>query len=144
MKGMTIGAAVALLVAALMAGSPFFFYGTNTGSDSGGEAAWAFFFVTIPIGAFMGLVAVMLLIIVSIIGIVRARGASTVRLIIASAAPILMILPAGFLIAGFVNFWLSSTWSLILAAMSLVGIVLAIITGFTSPAKRMAGVGIAS
>lgn len=143
MKGMTIGAAIALLVAVLMAGSPFLFYGTSANSDSG-EAAWVFLFVTIPIGVFMGLVALMLLIIVSIIGIVRARGTSTVRLTIAILAPILMILPTGLLIAAFVNAWVTSIWALILTAMILVGIVLAVITGFTPRAERLAAGGSAA
>ena len=134
MKGMTIGAAIALLVAVLMAGSPFLFYGTSANSDSG-EAAWVFLFVTIPIGVFMGLVALMLLIIVSIIGIVRARGTSTVRL---------MILPTGLLIAAFVNAWVTSIWALILTAMILVGIVLAVITGFTPRTEKMAARGSAA
>ena len=138
MKGMTIGAAIALLVAVLMAGSPFLFYGTSANSDSG-EAAWVFLFVTIPIG-----VALMLLIIVSIIGIVRARGTSTVRLTIAIVAPILMILPTGLLIAAFVNAWVTGIWALILTAMILVGIVLAVITGFTPRAEKMAAGGSAA
>ena len=89
-------------------------------------------------------IALMLLIIVSIIGIVRARGTSTVRLTIAIVAPILMILPTGLLIAAFVNAWVTGIWALILTAMILVGIVLAVITGFTPRAEKMAAGGSAA
>ena len=55
-----------------------------------------------------------------------------------------MILPTGLLIAAFLNSWVTSVWAVILAAMSLVGIVLAIITGLTSPVKDVALEGSAS
>jgi hypothetical protein len=48
-----------------------------------------------------------------------------------------MILPTGLLIAGYLNAWLTSFWALTFAAMGIVGVVLAIITGLTSPAKSV-------
>jgi len=62
--------------------------------------------------------------------------ATTVRLIIAIAATPLMTRPTGLLIAGYLNAWLTSFWALTFAAMGIVGVVLAIITGLTSPAKN--------
>ena len=86
MKGMSIGAVIGLILAVLIAGLPVLFFT----DDSDGElmgGGWVFFIITIPIGALITLVALVLLIIVSIIGIFRCRGTSTVRLIIAIAAP---------------------------------------------------------
>ena len=47
-----------------------------------------------------------------------------------------MILPTGLLIAGYVNASLTNFWALTFAAMGLVGVVLSIITGLTTPAKN--------
>jgi hypothetical protein len=148
MKGMTIAAAIGLLFAVLVAGSPFLlFLGADPNSDTAGGAGFALMFVTIPMGAIVGLVSWIMLVVVSIIGVFRVRGESTVRLIITIAAPILLILPIGVLIWGFVNALSTefanfhaatpTTWALI-GAMILGGVVLAIISGLTSPPKNVA------
>ena len=78
------------------------------------------------------------------LGSTDLSGTPTVRLTIAIVAPILMILPTGLLIAAFVNAWVTGIWALILTAMILVGIVLAVITGFTPRAEKMAAGGSAA
>ena len=141
MKGMSIGAGIALILALLIAGSPLLLL-TDAGPEGGAEAGWVFLFITIPAGALIGLVALGLSVTVSIIGISRARGTSASHLVIAIAALVLMVLSTGVFIALVQS--MNEIWLLAFAAMGLVGFVLAIITGFTSPAKRMAGVGSAS
>ncbi|NQW72733.1 MAG: hypothetical protein HQ453_08375 [Actinobacteria bacterium] len=143
MKGMSIGAVIGLILAALIAGSPELLFREDTDGEYMG-GGWLYYMVTIPIGALIGLVALVILIIVSSIGIARSRGTSTVRLIIAIAAPPLIILPIGLLLAGVLNEWMTNVWALTFAALGLVGIVLAVITGLTSPAKNVAVEGSAS
>lgn len=148
MKGMTIAAAIGLLFAVLVAGSPFLFLlGAGPNSDSAGGVGFALMFVTVPMGAIVGLVSWIMLVVVSIIGVFRVRGESTVRIIITIAAPILLLLPLGVLIWGFViamstefanvHAATPTTWALI-GAMILGGMVLAIISGLTSPPKNVA------
>lgn len=60
------------------------------------------------------------------------------------AAPILIVLPKGSLIVGIVKPRVTTIWAIIFAAISLVGIVLAIIIGLTTPAKNVALHGNAS
>jgi len=122
MKRMSIGAVIGLILAALIAGSPELLFREDTDGEYMG-GGWLYYMVTIPIGALIGLVALVILIVVSSIGI---------------AAPPLIILPIGLLIAGVLNEWMTNVWALTFAALGLVGIVLAVITGLTSPAKNVA------
>ncbi len=101
-------AAIGLLLAVLLAGSPFpFSLGADPNSDTAGGVAFSFISITV-------------------------------------AAPNFMILPKGSLIAGIVNPRVTTIWAMIFAAISLVGIVLAIIIGLTTPAKTVALHGNAS
>jgi hypothetical protein len=131
-KGMSIGAGIALILALLIAGSPLLLL-TDAGPEGGAEAGWVFLFITIPAGALIGLVALGLSVTVSIIGISRARGTSASHLVIAIAALVLMVLSTGVFIALVQS--MNEIWLLAFAAMGLVGFVLAIITGFIAPAK---------
>ena len=150
MKGLTIGAAIGLLFAVLVTGSPFLLaLAAESDDNSSGGAAFALMFVTVPMGAIIGVMSVIMLIIVSIMGIGRARGISVVRLIMAIAAPLLMVVPLVLLIIAAFNGWVSDEGKAISAAVilgvtGLVGAVLAIITGLASPAKNIAVGGTAS
>ena len=149
-RGLTIGAAIGLLFAVLITGSPFLLaLAAESDDNSSGGAAFALMFVTVPMGAIIGVMSVIMLIIVSIMGIGRARGISVVRLIMAIAAPLLMVVPLVLLIIAAFNGWVGEQGKAISAAVifgvtGLVGAVLAIITGLTSPAKNIAVGGTAS
>ena len=149
-RGLTIGAAIGLLFAVLITGSPFLLaLAAESDDNSSGGAAFALMFVTVPMGAIIGVMSVIMLIIVSIMGIGRARGTSVVRLIMAIAAPLLMVVPLVLLIIAAFNGWVSDEGKAISAAVifgvtGLVGAVLAIITGLTSPPKNIAVGGTAS
>jgi hypothetical protein len=129
---MSIGAAIALILAVLIAGSPLLLL-TDAGPEGGAEAGWVFLFITIPAGVLIGLVALGLSVTVSIIGISRARGTSASHLVIAIAALVLIVLSTGFFVALVQS--MNEIWLLVFAAVGLVGFVLAIITGFIAPAK---------
>lgn len=137
MKGMSIGAAIALIAAILVAGSPLLL-ATGAGPEGGADAGWVFLFVSIPAGILIGLVALGLAIAVSIIGIARARGRSSSHLGIAMAALVLMVVSTGFFVALVQS---SEIGLLIFAALGIIGFVLAIITGFIAPAKQALAAG---
>jgi hypothetical protein len=141
MKGMSIGAAIALILALLIAGSPLILL-TDAGPEGGAEAGWVFLFITIPAGALIGLVALGLSVTVSIIGISRARGTSATRLVIAIAALVLMVLSTGIFLVVVQS--MPEIWLVIFPAIGLVGFVLAIITGFIAPAKGATAAGSAA
>ncbi len=138
MKGMSIGAAIALILAVLVAGSPLLLL-TDAGPEGGAEAGWVFLFITIPAGVLIGLVALGLSVTVAIIGISRARGTSASHLAVAIAALVLMLLSTGIFIALVQS--MPEIWLVIFAAIGLVGFVLAIITGFLAPAKPASSPG---
>jgi TRAP-type C4-dicarboxylate transport system permease small subunit len=151
MKGLTIGAGIGLLFAVLIAGAPFLLaLGADSESDTAGGAVFALTFITIPMGAIVGLMAVTMLFVLSVIGVFRLRGESTVRRIIAIAAPILMMLPVGVFIWGSINAFATefdnvhsatpTTWALMgaISLVGVVGVVLAIISGLTAPPRKAA------
>ena len=149
MKGLTIGAAIGVLFAVLVACSPLLLALDAESDDSAGGAVFSLMFITVPIGILIGVMSVIMLTIVSIMGIGRARGTSVVRLIMAIAAPLLMVVPLVLLIIAAFNGWVSDEGKAMSAAVifgvtGLVGAVLAIITGLTSPAKNIAVGGTAS
>lgn len=139
MKGMSIGAAVGMIAAILIAFSPLLLLLEPEGSQGGAQTGWAFMFITIPLGFLIGFAAVVLAFIISIIGIVRSRGTSTSRLVIAIAALVLMISATGIVIP--LTQLMSQTqflWLVIFPIAGLVGFVLAIVTGFTAPPRKVA------
>lgn len=139
MKKMSIIAAVALIVAGLVAGSPFLLLLEPEGSQGGAQTGWVFLFITIPLGFLIGLSAVVLAVIVSILGIVRSRGISTARVLIAITALALMLSSIGIIIPVTQSIPESQyLWLLIFPAVGFVGFALAIVTGLMAPPRKVA------
>ena len=135
MKGMSIAACITMVLAVLIGLSPLLVLFSGAGGAGFEQVGWVYMFVTIPAGALLGLVAVILSLIVSFIGISRARGTSTPRLIIAVCAAAAMLLSIIGTLAVFVA---SIDPSLLLAfvALSLIGFILAMVTGFSAPGAQ--------
>ena len=107
------------------------------GSEGGMQTGWVFLIFTIPVGIGLGLWAFFLAFVMSIKGIARSRGTSTSHLIIAIAALVLLLVPAGIIPALLFN-WLQDFWLLIFPIAGLVGFVLAIVTGYKAPPEKVA------
>lgn len=135
MKGMSIAACITMVLAVLIGLSPLLVLFSGAGGADFDQVGWVYLFVTIPAGALLGLVAVVLSIIVSFIGISRARGTSTPRLIIAVCAAAAMLLSICGTVAALIS---SIDPNLLLAfvALSLIGFILAMVTGFAAPGAQ--------
>ncbi|NQW72731.1 MAG: hypothetical protein HQ453_08365, partial [Actinobacteria bacterium] len=95
MKGMTIAAAVTMVLAALIGLSPFLVLLSGIGGSDFEQVGWVFMFFTVPLGLLLILVAFGLAIAVSVMGISRARNRSNPRMLIAIGALVLMVLSLG-------------------------------------------------
>ena len=141
MKGMTIAAAVTMVLAALIGLSPLLILLSGAAGSEFGQVGWVFMFFTIPVGLLVSLVAFGLAIAVSIIGISRAKNRSTPRMLIAIGALVLMVVPTLCIL---VVLWVGSSGPtpnepILLAVFGVVGsagFVLGVITGFIAPARK--------
>ena len=135
-KGMTIAAAVTMVLAVLIGLSPLLVLLSGAGGPDFGQVGWVYMFFTIPAGALLGLVAVGLSTAVSIIGISRARSGSVPRLLIAIGGLAFMILSI-IGIVGSILASLDGVVSLIFLVLGIVGFILAVVTGFIAPARQL-------
>lgn len=140
MKGMSIAAAVTMVLAALIGLSPLLVALSGSGGSDFEQVGWVYMFVTIPAGALLGLVAVGLSFAVSIIGIGRARNRSTPGMLIAVGATSLMPISIGGILAS-VSITASTDARLFLPllflALGIVGFILGVVTGFIAPARQL-------
>ena len=133
MKAMSIGATVTFILAVFVGTSPAVF---ATSEQGDGGFVWILIFI--PLAAVLGSVALVLALIVSIMGIARARGTSTARLVVAVAALVLMVFPVGIYLA--IAFFddVADIWFLMVPGAGLIGFILAIMTGFLAAPKGTA------
>jgi len=140
MKGMTIAAAVTMVLAALIGLSPFLVLLSGIGGSDFEQVGWVFMFFTVPLGLLLSLVALGLAIAVSVIGISRARHRSNARMLIAIGALVLMVLSLGGIAVtpGAYIFDVSEESRLIVVfgVLGLAGFVLGVVTGFIAPARE--------
>ena len=138
MKGMTIAAAVTMVLAALIGLSPLLILLSGAAGSEFGQVGWVFMFFTIPVGLLVSLVAFGLAIAVSIIGISRAKSRSTPRMLIAIGALVLMVLSLGGVTVSLATYGMSIDLNLIaiFGLLGLAGIGLGIVTGFIAPARE--------
>ena len=138
MKGMTIAAAVTMVLAALIGLSPLLILLSGAAGSEFGQVGWVFMFFTIPVGLLVSLVAFGLAIAVSIIGISRAKNRSTPRLLIARRALVLMVLSLGGVTVLLATYGMSIDLNLIaiFGLLGLAGIGLGVVTGFIAPARE--------
>ena len=133
MKGMTIAAAVTMVLAVLIGLSPLLVLLSGAGGADFEQVGW---FVTIPAGALLGLVAVGLSMAVSIIGISRARNGSGPRLLIAIGGLAFIILSLiGIVVSILAS--LDQVVPLIFLVLGIVGFILGVVTGFIAPAREL-------
>lgn len=125
-------AVIGLIAAVVIGGFPAIF--TIAERDNPSDQSALLFVVTLPIGAIIGVPSLVLAIIVSIIGNARAWRASTVRRIISIISIVLMLL-AVVSIVGAILSW-DEYLMVLLRLMGFVGLVLFIITGWTSLGKK--------
>lgn len=136
MKGMSIAAAVTMVLAALIGLSPLLVLLSGAGGPDFGQVGWVFMFFTIPAGALLSLVAIGLSLAVSIIGISRARNGSTPRLLIAIGGLAFMILSLiGIVVSILAS--LDQVVPLIFVVLGIVGFILGVVTGFIAPARQL-------
>ena len=138
MKGMTIAAAVTMVLAALIGLSPLLILLSGAAGSEFGQVGWVFMFFTIPVGLLVSLVAFGLAIAVSIIGISRARNRSGPRMFIAIGALVLMVLSLGGVTVLLATYGMSIDLNLIaiFGLLGLAGIGLGVVTGFIAPARE--------
>ena len=140
MKGMTIAAAVTMVLAALIGLSPFLVLFSGIGGSDFEQVGWVFMFFTVPLGLLLSLVAFGLAIAVSVMGISRARHRSNPRMLIAIGALVLMIVSLGGIAVspGAYIFDVSDESRLIavFGVLGLAGFVLGVVTGFIAPARE--------
>ena len=138
MKGMTIAAAVTMVLAALIGLSPLLILLSGAAGSEFGQVGWVFMFFTIPVGLLVSLVAFGLAIAVSIIGISRAKNRSTPRMLIAMSALVLMVLSLGGVTVLLATYGMSIDLNLIaiFGLLGLAGIGLGVVTGFIAPARE--------
>ena len=138
MKGMTIAAAVTMVLAALIGLSPLLILLSGAAGSEFGQVGWVFMFFTIPVGLLVSLVAFGLAIDVSIIGISRAKNRSTPRMLIAMSALVLMVLSLGGVTVLLATYGMSIDLNLIaiFGLLGLAGIGLGVVTGFIAPARE--------
>ncbi len=138
MKGMTIAAAVTMVLAALIGLSPLLILLSVAAGSEFGQVGWVFMFFTIPVGLLVSLVAFGLAIAVSIIGISRAKNRSTPRMLIAMSALVLMVLSLGGVTVLLATYGMSIDLNLIaiFGLLGLAGIGLGVVTGFIAPARE--------
>ncbi len=138
MKGMTIAAAVTMVLAALIGLSPLLILLSGAAGSEFGQVGWVFMFFTIPVGLLVSLVAFGLAIAVSIIGISRAKNRSTPRMLIAIGALVLMVLSLGGVTVLLATYGMSIDLNLIaiFCLLGLAGIGLGVVTGFIAPARE--------
>ncbi len=138
MKGMTIAAAVTMVLAALIGLSPLLILLSGAAGSEFGQVGWVFMFFTIPVGLLVSLVAFGLAIAVSIIGISRAKNRSTPRMLIAIGALVLMVLSLGGVTVLLATYGMSIDLNLIaiFGLLGLAGIGLGVVTGFIAPARE--------
>ena len=138
MKGMTIAAAVTMVLAALIGLSPLLILLSGAAGSEFGQVGWVFMFFTIPVGLLVSLVAFGLAIAVSIIGISRAKNRSTPRMLIAMSALVLMVLSLGGVTVLLATYGMSIDLNLIaiFCLLGLAGIGLGVVTGFIAPARE--------
>lgn len=138
MKGMTIAAAVTMVLAALIGLSPLLILLSGAAGSEFGQVGWVFMFFTIPVGLLVSLVAFGLAIAVSIIGISRAKSRSTPRMLIAIGALVLMVLSLGGVTVSLATYGMSIDLNLIaiFGLLGLAGIGLGVVTGFIAPARE--------
>ena len=138
MKGMTIAAAVTMVLAALIGLSPLLILLSGAAGSEFGQVGWVFMFFTIPVGLLVSLVAFGLAIAVSIIGISRATNRSTPRMLIAIGALVLMVLSLGGVTVLLATYGMSIDLNLIaiFGLLGLAGIGLGVVTGFIAPARE--------
>lgn len=138
MKGMTIAAAVTMVLAALIGLSPLLILLSGAAGSEFGQVGWVFMFFTIPVGLLVSLVAFGLAIAVSIIGISRAKNRSTPRMLIAIGALVLMVLSLGGVTILLATYGMSIDLNLIaiFGLLGLAGIGLGVVTGFIAPARE--------
>ena len=138
MKGMTIAAAVTMVLAALIGLSPLLILLSGAAGSEFGQVGWVFMFFTIPVGLLVSLVAFGLAIAVSIIGISRAKNRSTPRMLIAISALVLMVLSLGGVTVLLATYGMSIDLNLIaiFGLLGLAGIGLGVVTGFIAPARE--------
>ena len=136
MKGMSIAAAVTMVLAVLIGLSPLLVLLSGAGGTDFGQVGWVYMFFTIPAGALLGLVAVGLSTAVSIIGISRARSGSAPRLLIAIGGLAFMILSlVGIVVSILAS--LDQVVPLIFLVLGIVGFILGVVTGFIAPAREL-------
>lgn len=136
MKGMSIAAAVTMVLAVLIGLSPLLVLLSGAGGADFGQVGWVYMFFTIPAGALLGLVAVGLSMAVSIIGISRARSGSAPRLLIAIGGLAFMILSLiGIVVSILAS--LDQVIALIFLVLGILGFILGLVTGFIAPARRL-------
>lgn len=138
MKGMTIAAAVTMVLAALIGLSPLLILLSGAAGSEFGQVGWVFMFFTIPVGLLVSLVAFGLAIAVSIIGISRAKNRSTPRMLIAIGALVLTVLSLGGVTILLATYGMSIDLNLIaiFGLLGLAGIGLGVVTGFIAPARE--------
>ena len=138
MKGMTIAAAVTMVLAALIGLSPLLILLSGAAGSEFGQVGWVFMFFTIPVGLLVSLVAFGLAIAVSIIGISRAKNRSTPRMLIAMSALVLIVLSLGGVTVLLATYGMSIDLNLIaiFCLLGLAGIGLGVVTGFIAPARE--------
>ena len=138
MKGMTIAAAVTMVLAALIGLSPLLILLSGAAGSEFGQVGWVFMLFTIPVGLLVSLVAFGLAIAVSIIGISRAKNRSTPRMLIAMSALVLMALSLGGVTVLLATYGMSIDLNLIaiFGLLCLAGIGLGVVTGFIAPARE--------
>ena len=136
MKGMSIAAAVTMVLAVLIGLSPLLVLLSGAGGADFEQVGWVYMFVTIPAGALLGLVAVGLSMAVSIIGISRARNGSAPRLLIAIGGLAFIILSLiGIVVSILAS--LDQVLPLIFVVLGIVGFILGVVTGFIAPAREL-------
>ena len=127
-------AVIGLIAAVVIAGFPVIF--TIAERNNPGDQSALLFLVTLPIGAIIGLPALGLAIVVSIIGISRAWRTSTVHRVMAIIAIVLMLLSTVFILA-MIQSWKGPLVAL-LPLLGFAGFVIFVITGFTGLDKKAA------
>ena len=137
MKGMSIAAAVTIVLAAIIGLSPLLVMLSGTGGSDFEQVGWVYMFVTIPTGALLGLVAVGLSFAASIIGVSRNRNGSAPRLLIAIGGLAFMVLAFfGIVVTTLAS--LDSIIALVFLALGIIGFILGVVTGFITPARQLA------
>ena len=136
MKGMSIAAAVTMVLAVLIGLSPLLVLLSGAGGTDFGQVGWVYMFFTIPAGALLGLVAVGLSMAVSIIGISRARSGRALRLLIAIGGLAFMILSLIGIVVSILSS-LDQVVPLIFLVLGIIGFILGVVTGFVAPAREL-------